>query len=85
MNQKTIGPNRNTDHCLLFLGFCSSEQRYTHPCIKKAFNLSQVQSQLVSFAFYVLILLLYYLFCYFKNAGSDLLNKMVIKTALRSG
>ncbi|GAC1442420.1 MAG: hypothetical protein NVSMB63_10710 [Sediminibacterium sp.] len=69
-----------------FWGFVAASNDILIPVFKKAFDLSQAQSQLVSFAFYVAYTvgsLIY--FCISKMLGSDLLNKIGYKNGIALG
>ena len=60
-----------------FWGFVAASNDILIPVFKKAFNLSQTQSQLVSFAFYIAYTVgsVLYFFAS-KAAGGDLLNRI---------
>lgn len=69
-----------------FWGFVAASNDILIPVFKKAFNLSQAQSQLVSFAFYVAYTvgsIIYFVVS--KAIGSDLLNKMGYKNGIALG
>ena len=69
-----------------FWGFVAASNDILIPVFKKAFDLSQAQSQLVSFAFYVAYTVgsLIYMGVS-KMIGSDLLNKMGYKNGIALG
>ncbi|WP_301920907.1 MFS transporter [Ferruginibacter sp.] len=69
-----------------FWGFVAASNDILIPVFRKAFNLSQFQSQLVSVAFYVAYTvgsIIYYIVS--KLIGSDLLNKMGYKNGIALG
>lgn len=69
-----------------FWGFVAASNDILIPVFKKAFSLSQAQSQLVSFAFYVAYTvgsIIYFLIS--KLIGSDLLNKIGYKNGIAIG
>jgi MFS transporter, FHS family, L-fucose permease len=69
-----------------FWGFVAASNDILIPVFKKAFNLSQFQSQLVSVAFYVAYTvgsIIYYIIS--KVIGSDLLNKIGYKNGIAIG
>ncbi len=69
-----------------FWGFVAASNDILIPVFKKAFNLSQSQSQLVSVAFYVAYTvgsIIYFLIS--KTLGSDLLNKIGYKNGISIG
>lgn len=69
-----------------FWGFVAASNDILIPVFKKAFDLSQAQSQLVSFAFYVAYTvgsIIY--FAISKMIGSDLLNKIGYKNGIAIG
>src|SRR6187397_1503619 len=69
-----------------FWGFVAASNDILIPVFKKAFSLSQTQSQLVSFAFYVAYTvgsLIYFIIS--KAIGGDLLNKIGYKNGIAVG
>ena len=69
-----------------FWGFVAASNDILIPVFKKAFNLSQLQSQLVSFAFYIAYTvgsLIY--FAISKLIGGDILNKIGYKNGIAVG
>jgi MFS transporter, FHS family, L-fucose permease len=69
-----------------FWGFVAASNDILIPVFKKAFNLSQAQSQLVSVAFYVAYTvgsIIYFIIS--KIIGSDLLNKIGYKNGIAIG
>lgn len=69
-----------------FWGFVAASNDILIPVFRKAFNLSQFQSQLVSVAFYVAYTvgsIIYYIIS--KAIGSDLLNKIGYKNGIAVG
>ena len=69
-----------------FWGFVAASNDILIPVFKKAFSLSQAQSQLVSLAFYIAYTvgsILYLIIS--KSIGSDLLNKMGYKNGIAVG
>lgn len=69
-----------------FWGFVAASNDILIPVFKKAFNLSQAQSQLVSLAFYIAYTvgsIIYLLIS--KSLGSDLLNKIGYKNGIALG
>ena len=69
-----------------FWGFVAASNDILIPVFKKAFNLSQAQSQLVSVAFYVAYTVgsvIYFIIS--KLTGGDLLNKMGYKNGIALG
>ena len=69
-----------------FWGFVAASNDILIPVFKKAFNLSQAQSQLVSVAFYVAYTvgsIIYFIIS--KLTGGDLLNKMGYKNGIALG
>ena len=69
-----------------FWGFVAASNDILIPVFRKAFNLSQFQSQLVSVAFYVAYTvgsIIYYIIS--KVIGSDLLNKIGYKNGIAIG
>lgn len=69
-----------------FWGFVAASNDILIPVFKKAFNLSQAQSQLVSMAFYVAYTvgsIIYLLVS--KSVGGDLLNKIGYKNGIAAG
>jgi FHS family L-fucose permease-like MFS transporter len=69
-----------------FWGFVAASNDILIPVFKEAFSLSQAQSQLVSFAFYVAYTvgsIIYFLIS--KFIGSDLLNKIGYKNGIAIG
>lgn len=69
-----------------FWGFVAASNDILIPVFKKAFNLSQAQSQLVSLAFYIAYTvgsIIYLLIS--KSLGTDLLNKMGYKNGIAVG
>lgn len=69
-----------------FWGFVAASNDILIPVFKKAFNLSQAQSQLVSLAFYIAYTvgsIIYLLIS--KSIGGDLLNKMGYKNGIATG
>src|SRR3982751_5877598 len=69
-----------------FWGFVAASNDILIPVFRKAFNLSQFQSQLVSVAFYVAYTvgsIIYYIVS--KVIGSDLLNKIGYKNGIALG
>jgi len=87
MNQKTNWSQFGTLITVFFFwGFVAASNDILIPVFKKAFNLSQVQSQLVSFAFYVAYTvgsIIYFVIS--KMLGSDLLNKIGYKNGIALG
>ncbi len=87
MNQKTNWTQFGTLISVFFFwGFVAASNDILIPVFKKAFNLSQAQSQLVSFAFYVAYTvgsLIY--FAISKVIGDDLLNKIGYKNGIAIG
>lgn len=69
-----------------FWGFVAASNDILIPVFKKAFNLSQAQSQLVSLAFYIAYTVgsIIYLIIS-KSIGGDLLNKMGYKNGIAVG
>src|SRR5574343_653537 len=69
-----------------FWGFVAASNDILIPVFKKAFNLSQTQSQMVSFAFYVAYTVgsLIYMFVS-KSLKEDLINKIGYKNGLIVG
>jgi FHS family L-fucose permease-like MFS transporter len=69
-----------------FWGFVAASNDILIPVFKKAFNLSQTQSQLVSFAFYIAYTVgsIIYFFAS-KAAGSDVLNRIGYKNGICVG
>lgn len=69
-----------------FWGFVAASNDILIPVFKKAFDLSQAQSQLVSFAFYVAYTVGSLIYVgVSKMIGSDLLNKMGYKNGIALG
>ena len=69
-----------------FWGFVAASNDILIPVFKKAFNLTQLQSQLVSFAFYVAYTVGSIIYMgVSKIAGGDLLNKMGYKNGIALG
>ncbi len=87
MNQKTNWSQFGTLITVFFFwGFVAASNDILIPVFKKAFNLSQVQSQLVSFAFYVAYTvgsIIYFVIS--KIIGDDLLNKIGYKNGIALG
>lgn len=87
MNQKTNWSQFGTLITVFFFwGFVAASNDILIPVFKKAFNLSQVQSQLVSFAFYVAYTvgsIIYFVIS--KMLGNDLLNKIGYKNGIALG
>ena len=87
MNQKTNWSQFGTLISVFFFwGFVAASNDILIPVFKKAFDLSQAQSQLVSFAFYVAYTvgsLIY--FGISKAIGNDLLNKIGYKNGIAIG
>src|SRR6187549_3041751 len=87
MHQKTNWTQFGTLVVVFFFwGFVAASNDILIPVFKKAFNLSQTQSQLVSFAFYVAYTvgsLIY--FGISKMIGGDLLNKIGYKNGIAVG
>jgi MFS transporter, FHS family, L-fucose permease len=87
MNQKTNWSQFGTLITVFFFwGFVAASNDILIPVFKKAFNLSQVQSQLVSFAFYVAYTvgsIIYFVIS--KMLGNDLLNKIGYKNGIAVG
>ncbi len=87
MNQKTNWTQFGTLISVFFFwGFVAASNDILIPVFKKAFDLSQAQSQLVSFAFYVAYTvgsLIY--FAISKVIGDDLLNKIGYKNGIAIG
>ncbi len=87
MNQSTKWSQFGTLIIVFFFwGFVAASNDILIPVFKKAFNLSQVQSQLVSFAFYVAYTVgsLIYFFIS-KSIGGDILNKIGYKNGIVIG
>src|ERR1700712_1701503 len=87
MNQKTKWSQFGTLIIVFFFwGFVAASNDILIPVFKKAFSLSQAQSQLVSVAFYVAYTvgsIIY--FGISKMIGGDLLNKMGYKNGIAVG
>ncbi len=87
MNQQTKWSQFGTLITVFFFwGFVAASNDILIPVFKKAFNLSQVQSQLVSFAFYVAYTvgsIIYFVIS--KLAGGDVLNKIGYKNGIAVG
>ncbi len=87
MSQKTNWSQFGTLITVFFFwGFVAASNDILIPVFKKAFNLSQVQSQLVSFAFYVAYTIgsiIYFVIS--KMLGNDLLNKIGYKNGIAVG
>ncbi len=87
MNQKTNWSQFGTLITVFFFwGFVAASNDILIPVFKKAFNLSQAQSQLVSFAFYVAYTvgsIIY--FAVSKILGGDVLNKIGYKNGIALG
>lgn len=87
MNQKTNWSQFGTLITVFFFwGFVAASNDILIPVFKKAFNLSQWQSQLVSFAFYVAYTvgsIIYFLVS--KAIGSDVLNRIGYKNGIALG
>ena len=87
MNQSTKWSQFGTLIIVFFFwGFVAASNDILIPVFKKAFNLSQAQSQLVSFAFYVAYTVgsLIYFFIS-KSIGGDILNKIGYKNGIAVG
>lgn len=87
MNQKTNWTQFGTLITIFFFwGFVAASNDILIPVFKKAFSLSQFQSQLVSFAFYVSYTvgsIIY--FAISKATGGDLLNRIGYKNGIAAG
>lgn len=87
MSQKTKWSQFGTLVTVFFFwGFVAASNDILIPVFRKAFNLSQFQSQLVSVAFYVAYTvgsIIYYIIS--KVIGSDLLNKIGYKNGIALG
>ncbi len=87
MNQKTNWSQFGTLITVFFFwGFVAASNDILIPVFKKAFDLSQAQSQLVSFAFYVAYTvgsIIY--FAISKAIGGDVLNKIGYKNGIALG
>jgi len=69
-----------------FWGFVAASNDILIPVFKKAFNLSQLQSQLVAFAFYVAYTVGSIIYVYIsKCIGNDILNKIGYKNGIALG
>lgn len=87
MNQSTKWSQFGTLIIVFFFwGFVAASNDILIPVFKKAFNLSQAQSQLVSFAFYVAYTVgsLIYFFVS-KSLGGDILNRIGYKNGIAIG
>jgi MFS transporter, FHS family, L-fucose permease len=87
MNQKTNWSQFGTLISVFFFwGFVAASNDILIPVFKKAFDLSQAQSQLVSFAFYVAYTvgsIIYFLIS--KFMGGDVLNRIGYKNGIALG
>ncbi len=87
MNQKTNWSQFGTLISVFFFwGFVAASNDILIPVFKKAFDLSQAQSQLVSFAFYVAYTvgsIIYFIIS--KALGGDLLNRIGYKNGIAIG
>lgn len=87
MNQKTNWSQFGTLISVFFFwGFVAASNDILIPVFKKAFDLSQAQSQLVSFAFYVAYTvgsIIYFVIS--KMLGGDLLNRIGYKNGIALG
>ena len=87
MNQKTNWSQFGTLITVFFFwGFVAASNDILIPVFKKAFDLSQAQSQLVSFAFYVAYTvgsIIYFLIS--KAIGGDVLNKIGYRNGISLG
>jgi FHS family L-fucose permease-like MFS transporter len=87
MNTKTNWPQFGTLISVFFFwGFVAASNDILIPVFKKAFDLSQAQSQLVSFAFYVAYTvgsIIYFLVS--KFSGGDVLNRIGYKNGIALG